>query len=399
MTTPNIELPEIPEAIQEASGPLNQGFRRLDAIVQLSVLDKDLTVPPASAVQGSRYIVPTDAGGVWSGRGRHIAIRLATGWMFVVPRPGWLAFVEDEQRLYRYRGATSSWEPFPSAAEVPYSRESPSLLTASNVQDAIDEIVQGPWLLPPGGTTGQALVKQSNDDFDADWAEVSGGGGSGGVSPPDEPPTVANDANDEFDAGVSIDTAGTRFSGATPWAWRNQGGATATIAQDALLLTAPAASGANLRIVEQPAPSAPWRYRAKIAVPGAGANNGGGVVLVNSGNGRAISWQYQYGGAAVSVLLGVNWTSVTAFASTFFNTNMSPVLGPPAGWQYYEVENDGTNLIFRMSPTGYQGTYRQIASTTIAGFLGAVTHIGLLANADSSTLNGLMLCDWFRRVA
>ena len=35
-----------------------------------------------------------------------------------------------------------------------------------------------PRLSPPGGTTGQALVKSSNDDYDMEWGDVSGGGGA-----------------------------------------------------------------------------------------------------------------------------------------------------------------------------------------------------------------------------
>lgn len=35
--------------------------------------------------------------------------------------------------------------------------------------------------LPPGGTTGQALIKQSNANGDAIWSTVSGGGGGGSV--------------------------------------------------------------------------------------------------------------------------------------------------------------------------------------------------------------------------
>ena len=34
-------------------------------------------------------------------------------------------------------------------------------------------------VLPPGGSTGQALIKDSNQDYDASWHDVSGGGGSG----------------------------------------------------------------------------------------------------------------------------------------------------------------------------------------------------------------------------
>jgi len=38
-------------------------------------------------------------------------------------------------------------------------------------------------LLPPGGTTGMVLTKQSDYDYDADWQTAAMGGGGGGWSP------------------------------------------------------------------------------------------------------------------------------------------------------------------------------------------------------------------------
>lgn len=52
----------------------------------------------------------------------------------------------------------------------------PSALNPFATMDDIPEV--GPSL-PPGGTTGQVLKKQSNDDGDADWEDESGGGGGG----------------------------------------------------------------------------------------------------------------------------------------------------------------------------------------------------------------------------
>lgn len=104
MTTPNIQLPEVPEAIQDAADEINAGFLRLDAVVQLAVLDKDLTVAglPADAVQGDRYIIES------GDRARHVAMRGPEGWFYVVPRPGWKAYVLDEAATYRYNG--TDWE-------------------------------------------------------------------------------------------------------------------------------------------------------------------------------------------------------------------------------------------------------------------------------------------------
>lgn len=104
MTTPNLQLPEVPEAIQEASDEINAGFRTLDAIVQLAVKDKDLVAPPGDAVQGDRFIVPPSATAAWTGWERSVAFRGPSGWMRFIPRPGWRARVLDEDAWYLYDG-------------------------------------------------------------------------------------------------------------------------------------------------------------------------------------------------------------------------------------------------------------------------------------------------------
>jgi len=57
------------------------------------------------------------------------------------------------------------------------SKMSPSqMVTAIN---NLDPGGGGGGNVPSGGTTGQALVKRSDTDFDTEWATVQGGGGSG----------------------------------------------------------------------------------------------------------------------------------------------------------------------------------------------------------------------------
>lgn len=53
-------------------------------------------------------------------------------------------------------------------------------IAATTVQAAIEEVATeaAAGNLPPGGTTGQVLTKQSGTDGDADW-ETPGGGGGG----------------------------------------------------------------------------------------------------------------------------------------------------------------------------------------------------------------------------
>ena len=70
--TPNLSLPYIMAAQSQKHVTHNEAIRALDAIVQLAVLDRDLTAPPGSPADGARYIVGTSPTGAWSGHaGRH----------------------------------------------------------------------------------------------------------------------------------------------------------------------------------------------------------------------------------------------------------------------------------------------------------------------------------------
>lgn len=85
------------------NGSMDANLKRLGAIVGLSVLDRDLSTPPASPANGARYLIPATATGVWAGKGQQIAVRVAGAWEFYVPKLGWLCYVEDEQKLCVYK--------------------------------------------------------------------------------------------------------------------------------------------------------------------------------------------------------------------------------------------------------------------------------------------------------
>lgn len=88
----------------------NDAIRRLDALVQLSVIDRDLTAAPGSPAEGDRYIVASGATGVWDDWDLNIAAYLNGGWVKLVPREGWLVFVTDENALVTYREDTGAWQ-------------------------------------------------------------------------------------------------------------------------------------------------------------------------------------------------------------------------------------------------------------------------------------------------
>lgn len=103
--TPNLELPYIAAAQAQKHVTHNEAIRALDALVQLSVIDRDLVTPPASPVNGERYIVPAGAGGVWTGHESEIAAFQDSAWTFYKMVEGWVAWVADEDALVVWNGA------------------------------------------------------------------------------------------------------------------------------------------------------------------------------------------------------------------------------------------------------------------------------------------------------
>jgi hypothetical protein len=78
------------------------------------VLDKDLSAPPGSPVEGARYIVGPAPSGAWAGQAGKIAAYQDGAWAYYAPRAGWLAWVADEDRLYAWEG--SAWAALPAGS-------------------------------------------------------------------------------------------------------------------------------------------------------------------------------------------------------------------------------------------------------------------------------------------
>ncbi|MGO4561497.1 DUF2793 domain-containing protein [Rhizobiales bacterium 3FA27D7] len=118
--------------------PVNEALHRLDALVQLAVLDRDLTVPPAAPSEGDRYIPASGASGVWLGWDFNIALFADGVWTKIVPRQGWLCFVADEGLLLVHSG--TAWRET-AAVGATIASESPN--GARNVLAVAETLVSG----------------------------------------------------------------------------------------------------------------------------------------------------------------------------------------------------------------------------------------------------------------
>ena len=105
-STPRLDLPLIAEAQAQKHVTHNEALLSLDALAQLSVLDRDLASPPTDPSDGDAYLVAPSATGDWAGHEGHIAVWNG-GWHYHEPREGWLAWVADEDVLLAFDG--SQW--------------------------------------------------------------------------------------------------------------------------------------------------------------------------------------------------------------------------------------------------------------------------------------------------
>lgn len=103
--TTNLQLPLLAAAQAQKHVTHNDALLRLDALVQLSVKDRDLTAPPGAPGDGDRYIPASGATGGWAGWDWNIAWYSDGVWTKLAPREGWRAWVEDEDVALVWDGA------------------------------------------------------------------------------------------------------------------------------------------------------------------------------------------------------------------------------------------------------------------------------------------------------
>lgn len=101
-----LSLPLILPAQAQKHVTHNEALARLDLIVQLAVIDRVRTTPPALPAVGDRHIVAAAATGPWAGQAGRIALYTQTGWQFTQPLPGWQAYVMIEQQMAFFDGLT-----------------------------------------------------------------------------------------------------------------------------------------------------------------------------------------------------------------------------------------------------------------------------------------------------
>ncbi len=115
-TSPNLLLPYLAAGQAQKHISVNQGFQRLDALVQLVVVSATTSAQPPSPTDGQIYILPSGkTGAAWGAMTNESLAYYRDGvWEQITPRAGWIAYVADSSLLYGYSG--SAWALLPAAA-------------------------------------------------------------------------------------------------------------------------------------------------------------------------------------------------------------------------------------------------------------------------------------------
>ncbi len=104
--TTNLELPYLAVGQALKHVRVNETLRRLDAVVQLTVISASCTTLPGSPEDGAVYVVPAGkSGSEWSAFANWSLRYYRDGaWQQITPREGWLAYVWNTDQLLSCTG-------------------------------------------------------------------------------------------------------------------------------------------------------------------------------------------------------------------------------------------------------------------------------------------------------
>ncbi|MBW7921589.1 MAG: DUF2793 domain-containing protein [Rubellimicrobium sp.] len=172
--TPNLALPFLLPAQAQKHVTVNEALTRLDALVQLAVMRRDLSAPPSAPAEGERQIVGPAPSGEWAGQAGRIALFAGGGWQFLTPRAGWRAWVVAEGRALVHDGA--GWT------------DGPQMLGVNTAPDAVNRLAvasEAVLFTHAGGDQRLVLNKAGATDtaslvFQSGWQGLAEMGLAGG---------------------------------------------------------------------------------------------------------------------------------------------------------------------------------------------------------------------------
>lgn len=157
MATTNLQLPQMLTTDAQKELTFNDAMGLMDAFVPGAAISYTTTAPPTSPTNGSMYIIPTGATGVWANNLQKIAIYY-NGWSYITPQSGWSVFVQDVSKIMFYSSSTSVWSNYISDAEVNYGKIvsliGKSVLSITVISPPTSPNDMDTYIIPSSGSTG-----------------------------------------------------------------------------------------------------------------------------------------------------------------------------------------------------------------------------------------------------
>ncbi|MFN8958597.1 MAG: DUF2793 domain-containing protein [Hyphomonadaceae bacterium] len=114
--TNRLNLPLLLASQADKHVTYNEAMLALDACIQLTLVSRALSAPPAEPTEGDCYIPKTPATGAWGGLQDQLIAFQNGGWQPVPAKAGWLGWVVDEGINIRFDGST--WHAVPMVSSV-----------------------------------------------------------------------------------------------------------------------------------------------------------------------------------------------------------------------------------------------------------------------------------------
>jgi Protein of unknown function (DUF2793) len=132
--TPLLALPYLAASQAQKHVTHNDALSLIDGLLHLSVISRVLSTPPATPLDGQRFLIAIAPTGVWATHAGHVALRMEGAWRFLIPREGWRLWVENEDVFLIFDGI--NW----NSSGVPTTLQNLSLLGVNSTADATNKL-------------------------------------------------------------------------------------------------------------------------------------------------------------------------------------------------------------------------------------------------------------------
>ncbi|VAV95956.1 Gene Transfer Agent associated protein Pden_3078 [hydrothermal vent metagenome] len=160
--TTNLALPFIEASQAQKHVTHNEALLVLDALVQTGIVDRDLTSPPASPVDGEAFIPASGSTAQWYGNDLAIAVWQDGAWKFHTPQKGWIVYLTDENMFAFWNGNT--WSDLSSAMGALQNISSLGINTAADATNKLSVSTDAVLFNHDGNGVQHKLNKNAAND-------------------------------------------------------------------------------------------------------------------------------------------------------------------------------------------------------------------------------------------